>query len=85
MTITIETTAELDRAISHLLAYDNFKDVNVGMTPNDYLMAELNSKLSDLISKAVGIRKIYVSEVSATLSADKFATLAEQVYVLANT
>ena len=84
MNISFTTSAELDKAIQHLLAYDRLHGANISLTPQQYLEAELQAKLADLEGKAEVVRKQYVDETTKQLDAAKMADLATYIHGLLN-
>lgn len=84
MNIAFTTSAKLDKAISHLLAYDRLHGANENITPQQYLEAELAGKLAELEEKAEKVRKLYVDETTKQLDATKMADLAAYIYGLLN-
>ena len=84
MNISFTTSAGLDKAIAHLLAYDRLHGANANITPQAYLEAELTSKLAELETKAEKVRKLYVDETTKQLDATKMSDLAAYIYGLLN-
>lgn len=84
MDIIISISAEAERAVNHILAYNRLHGADLNTTAQQYIQAELENKVNHLLSMAAEKRRLYIQETFSQLSGEQIANVAEYIYGITN-